>query len=210
MPIDIKMLCDLGSKGPVWCFMALGLISLEGWICNEELQQVTQTKAWYSTKHTRNLEIVGITQGPSTPIQPMSSAVPVNISHDLDTMAILRCGHSPIANFHIFILVAVVNLLAAAKAPKELSIYLSGGTLTALSKNNPNCPPDVRPIAVGSLTSQTGVQQGDLLGPFIFALVLHRMVTTIHTDEACAGLLQNDWYLDDGSMAGESSSVLRA
>ncbi|KAL5475538.1 hypothetical protein EMCRGX_G025366 [Ephydatia muelleri] len=62
----------------------------------------------------------------------------------------------------------------------------------------------------GSLTSQTGVQQGDPLGPFMFALVLQKMVTTIHTDEACAGLLQNAWYLDDGSMAGESSSVLRA
>ena len=64
--------------------------------------------------------------------------------------------------------------------------------------------------SLGSLTSQTGVQQGDPLGPFMFALVLQKMVTTIHTDEACAGLLQNAWYLDDGSMAGESSSVLRA
>ena len=63
--------------------------------------------------------------------------------------------------------------------------------------------------SLGSLTSQTGVQ-GDPLGPFMFALVLQKMVTTIHTDEACAGLLQNAWYLDDGSMAGESSSVLRA
>ena len=33
---------------------------------------------------------------------------------------------------------------------------------------------------------------------------------TIHTDEVCAGLLQSAWYLDDGSIAGESSSVLRA
>ena len=63
--------------------------------------------------------------------------------------------------------------------------------------------------SLGSLTSQTGVQQGDPLRPFVFALVLQRMVTTIHTDEACAGLPQNAWYLDDGSMAGESSSVLR-
>ena len=52
--------------------------------------------------------------------------------------------------------------------------------------------------SLGSLTSQTEVQQGDPLGPFMFALVLQRMVTTIHTDEACAGLLQNAWYLDDG------------
>ena len=64
--------------------------------------------------------------------------------------------------------------------------------------------------SLGSLTSQTGVQQGDPLISFMFALVFQRMVTTIHTDEACAGLLQNVWYLDNGSMAGESSSVLRA
>ena len=44
----------------------------------------------------------------------------------------------------------------------------------------------------------------------MFALVLQRMVTTIHSDGACTGLLHNAWYLDDGSMAGESSSVLRA
>ncbi|KAL5457740.1 hypothetical protein EMCRGX_G035030 [Ephydatia muelleri] len=43
----------------------------------------------------------------------------------------------------------------------------------------------------------------------MFALVLQKMATIIHTDEACAGLLQNAWYLDDGSIAGESSSVLR-
>ena len=42
----------------------------------------------------------------------------------------------------------VVNLLAAGKAPKELSIYPSGATF---SKNKPNCPPDVRPIAVGEV-----------------------------------------------------------
>ena len=44
----------------------------------------------------------------------------------------------------------------------------------------------------------------------MFALVLQRMVTTIPTDGACAGLLHNAWYLDDGSMVGEFSSVLRA
>lgn len=43
--------------------------------------------------------------------------------------------------------------------------------------------------SLGSLTSQTGVQQGDPLGPFMFAIVLQRMVTIIHTDGACAGLL---------------------
>ena len=37
----------------------------------------------------------------------------------------------------------VVNLLAAGKAPKEMSIYLSGASIKA------NCPPNVRPIPVG-------------------------------------------------------------
>ena len=58
----------------------------------------------------------------------------------------------------------------------------------------------IRPIlwhSLGSLKSQAGVQQGDPLGPFMFSLVLHKIVTTIHTDEACAGLLNNVWYLDE-------------
>ena len=45
----------------------------------------------------------------------------------------------------------VVNLLAAGKAPQQMSVYLAGGNLTALSKNKPNCPIDVRPIAVGEV-----------------------------------------------------------
>ena len=62
--------------------------------------------------------------------------------------------------------------------------------------------------SLGSHKSQTGVQQGDPLGPFTFALVLHRMVTTIHM---IRHVLDNIvWYLDDGSMAGESSSALQA
>ena len=59
--------------------------------------------------------------------------------------------------------------------------------------------------SLGSFKSQTGVQQGAplcFLSPKDGNHHLH--------DEVCAGLLQNAWYLDDGSMAGESSSVLRA
>ena len=40
---------------------------------------------------------------------------------------------------------------------------------------------------LGILTSQVGVQRGDPLGPFLFALVLQRIVTKIYTDEECAG-----------------------
>ena len=52
-----------------------------------------------------------------------------------------------------------------------------------------------------------GVQQGNQLGPFLFALVLQRIVNMIYTDEECADLSHNAWYLDD---AGKSASVLRA
>ena len=40
----------------------------------------------------------------------------------------------------------IVNLLAAGKAPKEVAIYLAGGSLTALNKGGQGKPMDVRPI----------------------------------------------------------------
>eukprot|EP00731_Ephydatia_muelleri_P005767 Em0003g15a len=42
----------------------------------------------------------------------------------------------------------------AGKAPKEASHFLAGATLVALPKLKPNCPPDVRPIAVGEVLRQ--------------------------------------------------------
>ena len=41
----------------------------------------------------------------------------------------------------------VVNLLASGKVPREVSIFLAGGTL-ALNKLKDGCSPDVRPITV--------------------------------------------------------------
>ena len=35
---------------------------------------------------------------------------------------------------------------------------------------------------MGQLTSQSGVQQGDPLGPFLFALVLHKVAGAIKED----------------------------
>ncbi|KAL5489004.1 hypothetical protein EMCRGX_G018041 [Ephydatia muelleri] len=63
---------------------------------------------------------------------------------------------------------------------------------------------------MGQIRSQTGVQQDDPLGPMLFALVLHKLVTSIDADDDCLQLLLEAWYLDDGVLAGERSAVIRA
>lgn len=52
--------------------------------------------------------------------------------------------------------------------------------------------------------------RGTPLGPFLFALVLQRVVNTIKSDVGCADLFLHAWYLDDGALTGKSSSVLKA
>jgi len=52
-----------------------------------------------------------------------------------------------------------------------------------------------------SLDLATGVQQGDPLGPALFALVIHEVTSTIKAD-------LNIWYLDDGCIGGEPQTVL--
>ena len=56
--------------------------------------------------------------------------------------------------------------------------------------------------------SCAGVQQGDPLGPMLFCLVLHVLVREIK--DLCPLLLFLKWYLDDGTIAGPTSQVLRA
>ena len=63
---------------------------------------------------------------------------------------------------------------------------------------------------MGQISSQAGVQQGNPLGPLLFALVLHKLVTSIDADDDCLQLLLEAWYLDDGVLAGERSAVIRA
>ena len=60
------------------------------------------------------------------------------------------------------------------------------------------------------VTSQSGVQQGDPLGPMLFALVLHKLVASLEADDGCFNLLLNLWYLDDGVLVGDRSAVSRA
>ena len=63
---------------------------------------------------------------------------------------------------------------------------------------------------LGLITSEFGVQQGDPLGPLLFALVLHKLVASVEADDECFDLLLQAWYLDDGALAGSRPAVLRA
>ena len=63
---------------------------------------------------------------------------------------------------------------------------------------------------MGQLISASGVQQGDPLGPLLFALVLQCTIVKISADPQCEEMLLNCWYLDDGALAGPRDVVSRA
>ena len=64
---------------------------------------------------------------------------------------LIDAAEVPLQTPILHLLRAVINLLAAGKAPIEITAYLAGGNLTALNKSKPGCPFDVRPIAVGEV-----------------------------------------------------------
>ena len=57
-----------------------------------------------------------------------------------------------------------------------------------------------------SLQATSGVQQGDPLGPLLFALAIHPILQAIQ--QACPDVLQA-WYLDDGRLCGDTEEVER-
>ena len=63
---------------------------------------------------------------------------------------------------------------------------------------------------MGHISSEAGVQQGDPLGPLLFALVLQKIINAIDADDDCVHILYQAWYLDDGTLAGKKSAILRA
>ena len=58
-----------------------------------------------------------------------------------------------------------------------------------------------------TIPSASVVQQGDPLGPLLFALVLHSVLKQLAADPQCQQLLFNAWYLDDGALAGPGSAA---
>ena len=63
---------------------------------------------------------------------------------------------------------------------------------------------------LGQISSESGVQQGDPLGPLLFALVLQKLISSGDAVDECMDLLCQAWYLDDGALAGNRPAVLRA
>ena len=63
---------------------------------------------------------------------------------------------------------------------------------------------------MGRVSSESGVQPGDPLGPLLFALVLQKIISAVDVDVECIEMLFNAWFLDDGVLAGPKSAVLRA
>lgn len=57
------------------------------------------------------------------------------------------------------------------------------------------------------LGATTGVQQGDPLGPLLFALALHPLVQRV---QECCSLPFQAWYLDDGTLIGNAAEVAKA
>jgi hypothetical protein len=60
------------------------------------------------------------------------------------------------------------------------------------------------------ILSTGGVQQGDPLGPALFALALNVIVKKIAAEPGCKDLLLNVWFLDDGTLCGPIDAVKKA
>ena len=127
---------------------------------------------------------------PTPPTAPLLAAP--YLPPDFNIMAVLHsfpkdtaCGPSGLRIQHLIeaaevplqfpicaVLREMVNMLISGKVPVQVARFLAGGNLVALEKNKPNCPLDIRPIAVGEalagkcLCSTTKAKAHDFLAPF--------------------------------------------
>ena len=51
--------------------------------------------------------------------------------------------------------------------------------------------------SLGTISSESGVQQGDPMGSLLFCLVLQKLVSAIAEDKDCSSLLFHKWHIDD-------------
>ena len=63
---------------------------------------------------------------------------------------------------------------------------------------------------LGQISSESGVQQSDHLGPLLLALVPHKFVSSLDAEDECANLILQPWYLDYVALAGRRTAVLCA
>ena len=112
-----------------------------------------------------------VSKHPKSPLPspPSTPSAPLLLTPDFDLKAILHsfpkgtaCGPSGLRIQHLIEVAGIpmqssicaalrdiVNLLLSGKVPVSVAKFMAGGSLVALEKNKPNCPLDVRPIAVG-------------------------------------------------------------
>ena len=61
-----------------------------------------------------------------------------------------------------------------------------------------------------TIMSESGVQQGDPLGPLLFCLVLQKVLSAIASDPIFFDLLFHAWYIDVGVISGSKQAVVQA
>ncbi|KAL5500379.1 hypothetical protein EMCRGX_G011931 [Ephydatia muelleri] len=104
-------------------------------------QPTTPAAPEFDTSILSNVNIMAILR--SFPKLTVAGPTVLRVQHLIDA------AETPFQTAILSSLKAVVHLLASGKAPSQLSVFLAGGNLTALNKSKPDCPLDVRPIAVG-------------------------------------------------------------
>ena len=66
----------------------------------------------------------------------------------------------------------------SGKVSQEVSRFMAGGSLTALSKLKPGCAPDIRPIAVGEVLRR-------LTGKCLCAVIKYRVINFCEPIQFC-------------------------